>query len=220
MQWSFDVGDTVSFPENFDNSPRGSIQMTNGWQFWALLTAVFAALTAVFAKIGVENVNSDFAILIRTVVVLVVLAATLLSLGEFQPLDSISSRTYLFLLLSGLATGASWICYFRALKIGDASLVAPVDKLSVVMVAIFGAALLGEKLTLVNLHRPASEQQYRIRGHGHLEIDGGARVSQMRALRLSLVFQLHANGVECPIDPPARRQSTHSFDSVRAVLES
>lgn len=81
--------------------------MTNGWQFWALLTAVFAALTAVFAKIGVENVNSDFATLIRTVVVLVVLAATLLSLGEFQPLDSISSRTYLFLLLSGLATGAS-----------------------------------------------------------------------------------------------------------------
>jgi transporter family protein len=124
--------------------------MTNGWQFWAVLSAVFAALTAVFAKIGVENVNSDFATFIRTVVVLVVLAAILLSLGEFQPLDSISSRTHLFLLLSGLATGASWICYFRALKIGDASLVAPVDKLSVVMVAIFGAAFLGEKLTLVN----------------------------------------------------------------------
>ena len=124
--------------------------MTNGWQFWAVLSAVFAALTAVFAKIGVENVNSDFATFIRTVVVLVVLAAILLSLGEFQSLDSISSRTYLFLLLSGLATGASWICYFRALKIGDASLVAPVDKLSVVMVAIFGAVFLGEKLTLVN----------------------------------------------------------------------
>jgi bacterial/archaeal transporter family protein len=126
------------------------MQMTNGWQFWAVLSAVFAALTAVFAKIGVENVNSDFATFLRTVVVLVVLAAILLSLGEFQPLDSISSRTYLFLLLSGLATGASWVCYFRALKIGDASLVAPVDKLSVVMVAIFGAAFLSEKLTLVN----------------------------------------------------------------------
>ena len=124
--------------------------MTIGWQFWAVLSAVFAALTAVFAKIGVENVNSDFATFIRTVVVLVVLAAILLSLGEFQPLQSISGRTYLFLLLSGLATGASWICYFRALKVGDASLVAPVDKLSVVMVAIFGAAFLGERLTAVN----------------------------------------------------------------------
>ena len=126
------------------------MQMTNGWQFWAVLSAVFAALTAVFAKIGVENVNSDFATFLRTVVVLVVLAAILLSLGGFQSLGSISSRTYLFLLLSGLATGASWVCYFRALKIGDASLVAPVDKLSVVMVAIFGAVFLSEKLTLVN----------------------------------------------------------------------
>src|SRR5262245_4935729 len=124
--------------------------MTIGWQFWAVLSAVFAALTAVFAKVGVENVNSDFATFIRTAVILVVLAAILLSFGQFQPLQSISGRTYLFLLLSVLATGASWICYFRALKIGDASLVAPVDKLSVVMVAIFGAVFLGEKLTLVN----------------------------------------------------------------------
>src|SRR4029079_11279182 len=122
----------------------------SSWQFWAVLSAVFAALTAVFAKIGVENVNSDFATFIRTIVILVVLAAILLSLGEFQPLRSISGRTYLFLVLSGLATGASWICYFRALKLGNASQVAPIDKLSVVLVAVFGAILLGEKLTMLN----------------------------------------------------------------------
>jgi bacterial/archaeal transporter family protein len=121
--------------------------MATSWQAWALLSAVFAALTAIFAKVGVENVNSDFATFIRTVVILVVLAAILLSLGEFQSLGSISGRTYLFLVLSGLATGASWVCYFRALKLGNASQVAPIDKLSVVLVAVFGVLLLGEKLT-------------------------------------------------------------------------
>jgi len=121
--------------------------MATSWQAWALLSAVFAALTAIFAKVGVENVNSDFATFIRTVVILVVLAAILLSLGEFQSLGSISGRTYLFLVLSGLATGASWVCYFRALKLGNASQVAPIDKLSVVLVAVFGVAFLGEKLT-------------------------------------------------------------------------
>jgi transporter family protein len=121
--------------------------MTNTWQTWAVLSAVFAALTAIFAKVGVENVNSDFATFIRTIVILVVLAAILVGLGEFQSLGSISSRTYVFLILSGLATGASWICYFRALKLGSASQVAPIDKLSVVLVAVFGAIFLGEKLT-------------------------------------------------------------------------
>jgi transporter family protein len=121
--------------------------MTSGWQIWALFSAAFAALTAIFAKIGVENVNSDFATFIRTIVILVVLAAILFSLGEFQSLGSISGRTYAFLVLSGLATGASWICYFRALKIGNASQVAPIDKLSVVLVAVFGVVFLGEKLT-------------------------------------------------------------------------
>ena len=124
--------------------------MAMGWQAWALLSAAFAALTAIFAKIGVENVNSDFATFVRTIVILVVLAAILFSLDEFQAFGSISGRTYLFLMLSGLATGASWVCYFRALKVGSASQVAPIDKLSVVLVALFGAVFLGERLTVLN----------------------------------------------------------------------
>ncbi|WP_095081172.1 EamA family transporter [Pseudomonas sp. Irchel s3h17] len=120
----------------------------SSWTFWALLSAVFAALTAIFAKVGIENVNSDFATLLRTVVVLVSLALILYATGQYQSLGSISARSYLFLLLSGLATGASWICYFRALKLGPAALVAPVDKLSVVLVAVLGVILLGEKLDL------------------------------------------------------------------------
>lgn len=124
--------------------------MTSSWQFWALLSAFFAALTAIFAKVGVEIVNADFATFIRTVVILLILGGVLLALGEFQDLRSIAPRTYFFLVLSGLATGASWICYFRALKIGNASQVAPVDKLSIVLVAIFGVAFLGERLSVPN----------------------------------------------------------------------
>lgn len=124
--------------------------MTSTWQFWALLSAVFAALTAIFAKVGVENINSDFATFIRTLVILGVLVLMLLATDQFQSLRDISSRTYLFLGLSGLATGASWLCYFRALKLGNASQVAPIDKLSVVLVAIFGVLFLSEKLTLGN----------------------------------------------------------------------
>jgi len=120
------------------------------WQFWALLSAAFAALTAIFAKVGVENVNSDFATLIRTAVILLVIAAIVMATGQGQPLGSISGRTYLFLALSGLATGASWLCYFRALKLGQAAQVAPIDKLSVVLVAVFGAIFLGERLSAAN----------------------------------------------------------------------
>jgi len=120
------------------------------WQFWALMSAGFAALTAILAKIGIENINSDFATLVRTCVILLVLAAIVAATGQFQPLDSISSKTYIFLVLSGLATGASWIAYFRALKIGQAAQVAPVDKLSVVLVAIFGVIFLGERLSAPN----------------------------------------------------------------------
>jgi bacterial/archaeal transporter family protein len=122
----------------------------SSWQFWAVLSAIFAALTAIFAKIGIENINSDFATFIRTIVILVTLAFILLATGQFQNPSSVSGRTYLFLLLSGLATGASWICYFRALKIGEAAKVAPIDKLSVVLVAIFGVIFLGERLTAPN----------------------------------------------------------------------
>jgi len=122
----------------------------SSWQVWAILSAVFAALTAIFAKIGVENVNADFATFIRTIVILATLALILLATGQYQAPGSISGRTYLFLVLSGLATGGSWICYFRALKIGQAAQVAPIDKLSVVLVAIFGAVFLGERLSSIN----------------------------------------------------------------------
>ena len=117
------------------------------WLVWALGSAGFAALTAIFAKIGVEGIDSDLATLFRTLVIVVVLSAILAITGKFQPLGSIAPRTWLFLTLSGLATGASWLCYFRALKIGDAARVAPIDKLSVVFVAILGVLLLGEHLS-------------------------------------------------------------------------
>ena len=120
------------------------------WQAWALLSAVFAALTAILAKVGVQNINSDFATFVRTIVVLLALAAILGVTGQYQRLDSVPLRSYLFLILSGLATGASWVCYFRALKLGNASLVAPIDKLSVVLVALLGVTFLGEKLLLRN----------------------------------------------------------------------
>lgn len=124
--------------------------LTSSWQFWAVLSAVFAALTAIFAKVGVSAVNPDYATLVRTVVILLVLAAIVLTTGQWQPPAAISGKTWLFLVLSGLATGASWLCYFRALKLGDAARVAPLDKLSVVLVAVFAAAFLGERLSLAN----------------------------------------------------------------------
>lgn len=114
--------------------------------FRALGAAVFAALTAILAKIGVAGVNSDYATLIRTVVILIFAAAVVAATGQFQPVGEIAPRSYLFLVLSGLATGASWLCYFRALQLGDAGRVAPVDKLSVVLVAVFGVIFLGERL--------------------------------------------------------------------------
>jgi transporter family protein len=117
------------------------------WLLWALLSAAFAALTAVFAKVGVEGIASDFATLLRTVVILAVLALIVAATGQWQPLGTVSLRTLLFLVLSGLATGASWLCYFRALQAGDVARVAPVDKLSVVLVAFFSVAFLGERLS-------------------------------------------------------------------------
>jgi bacterial/archaeal transporter family protein len=125
-------------------------QFIGSWQFWALLSATFAALTAIFAKIGIDNVNSDFATFIRTVVIICALAAFLVATDQWQQLGSVSGRSYVFLILSGLATGGSWVCYFRALKIGKAAQVAPIDKLSVALVAVFGVIVLGERLTLSN----------------------------------------------------------------------
>jgi transporter family protein len=120
------------------------------WQFWALASACFAAMTAIFGKIGVEGIDSNFATLIRTVVILGAIIAIVTATGAWQPLSGISRRTYIFLILSGLATGASWVCYYRALKLGPASGVAPIDKLSVVLVALFAAGFLGETLLARN----------------------------------------------------------------------
>ncbi|MBR7651239.1 EamA family transporter [Brucella oryzae] len=124
--------------------------MIASWQFWALMSAVFAALTAIFAKIGIQGINSDFATLVRTLVIIGALCLFLTVTGQWQKPGEISGRSWLFLVLSGLATGASWLAYFRALQIGDASRVAPIDKLSVVLVALFGAAFLGERMSLIN----------------------------------------------------------------------
>jgi transporter family protein len=117
----------------------------SSWPFWALLSAAFAALTAIFAKVGVEDINPDLATFIRTIIVLISLAFILYATGQFSHAESISTRSWVFLILSGLGTGASWLCYFRALKLGPATLVAPIDKLSVVLVALFGVAFLGER---------------------------------------------------------------------------
>ena len=116
------------------------------WFSWALLSALFAGLTAVLAKVGVRDVDSNLATAIRTVVILVFAWSIALYRG-FEPLDRVTTRTWVFLVLSGLATGASWLCYFRALQLGDASRVAPVDKLSVVVAMILAVLFLGEQLT-------------------------------------------------------------------------
>ncbi|MHC5308095.1 EamA family transporter [Bartonella sp. LJL80] len=124
--------------------------MTASWQFWAFMAAIFAALTAIFAKIGIHGINSDFATLVRTLVIIGALCFFLTLTGQWQRPQDISFKSWLFLILSGLATGASWLAYFRALQLGDASRVAPIDKLSVIFVAIFGVTFLGEKLSAIN----------------------------------------------------------------------
>ncbi|MEN6355485.1 MAG: EamA family transporter [Armatimonadota bacterium] len=118
---------------------------SSSWFYFAVLSAVFAALTAIFAKVGIKGVDSDLATLVRTVIILVVLSCFIWLAGKWSNPFALPSKTWLFLGLSGLATGASWVCYFRALQIGDASKVAPVDKLSVVLVAIFACVFLGER---------------------------------------------------------------------------
>lgn len=121
---------------------------TGSWVYWALLSAVFAALTAIFAKIGIQGVDSDLATLVRTAIIIVVLALFVWFAGKWSNPLTLPGKTWLFLTLSGLATGASWVCYFRALQLGDASKVAPIDKLSLVLVAIFAVMFLGERPSL------------------------------------------------------------------------
>jgi transporter family protein len=121
---------------------------TSSWFFWAVLSAVFAALTAIFAKIGIKGVDSDLATLVRTGIIIIVLSAFVWYTGKWSNPFDLPARTWLFLGLSGLATGASWVCYFRALQLGEASKVAPVDKMSLVLVAIFAFTFLGERPSL------------------------------------------------------------------------
>ena len=121
---------------------------TSNWFFWALMSAIFAALTAIFAKIGLKGVDSDMATLIRTVVIFGVLGCFVYGTGKWMNPLELSFKTWTFLVLSGLATGASWVCYFRALKVGEASKVAPVDKLSLLLVVVFAVIFLGERPSL------------------------------------------------------------------------
>lgn len=120
-----------------------------GWLPWAIGSACFAALTAIFAKIGLESVDSDFATLIRTVVITAILAVIVFATGKWRDPFGLPGRSLTFLVLSAVATGASWLCYFRALQIGPASQVAPVDKMSLVLVALFAVLFLGERPTPV-----------------------------------------------------------------------
>jgi bacterial/archaeal transporter family protein len=115
------------------------------WLPWALGSALFAAFTAIFAKIGLEGIDSDFATLIRTIVIVFVLGVMVYVMGKWRNPASLPAKSLVFLVLSALATGASWVCYYRALKIGEAHQVAPVDKLSVVLVALFAVVFLGER---------------------------------------------------------------------------
>jgi bacterial/archaeal transporter family protein len=115
------------------------------WFHWAVLSAIFASLTAIFAKIGLEGVDSDFATMIRTFIILFSIVWFVYYTGKWSDPLALRPRTWIFLTLSGLATGASWVCYFRALQLGDAAKVAPVDKLSVLLVALFAVLFLGER---------------------------------------------------------------------------
>ncbi|TCB76436.1 EamA family transporter [Acinetobacter sp. ANC 4177] len=117
----------------------------NHWLVWATLSACFAALTAIFAKVGLRQIDSDLATLIRTVIIAFVLSLLVWGLGKWQNPLLLSGKTWLFLTLSAFATGASWLCYFRALQLGQVSQVAPIDKLSVVLATLFAVLFLGER---------------------------------------------------------------------------
>lgn len=119
--------------------------MSNEWFYWASISAVFAALTAIFAKVGLQNMNSDFATFIRTIVIIIALIAFLTYTGKWQSVHHITGKNWLFLILSGIATGISWLAYFKALQMGNASQVAPVDKFSLVLVTLFAVIFLGER---------------------------------------------------------------------------
>lgn len=118
------------------------------WWIYALLSALFASLTAIFAKVGVQNVNSNLATAIRTIVILIIAWAIVFARGEAKQLTDVSKQNWLFLIISGIATGVSWIFYFKALQVGKVSQVAPVDKLSVALTIILAAIFLHENISL------------------------------------------------------------------------
>jgi transporter family protein len=117
------------------------------WRIFAIGSAFFAALTAIFGKVGVSEIDSDLATFLRTLVILLVTALFIFVRHEWQRPDSLSTKGVIFLALSGVATGLSWLCYYRALRTGPASRVAPIDKLSVIFVVLFAVSFLGERLT-------------------------------------------------------------------------
>jgi transporter family protein len=121
--------------------------MNKDWRLFALGSALFAALTAIFGKVGVSEIDSDLATFVRTIVILLVVALLLSVRHEWTRLDALSATGVVFLVLSGIATGLSWLCYYRALQLGPASRVAPIDKLSVIFVVLFAVCFLGERLT-------------------------------------------------------------------------
>lgn len=127
------------------HGPQNFMPPIADWFFWALFSALFAAVTAIFTKVGLEGVNSDFATLIPTFVIMTVLTGYVCLSGNWSNPFVLRPKTLFFLALSGIATGASWICYFRALKIGEAAKVVPVDKLSLILVVIFAFVFLGER---------------------------------------------------------------------------
>jgi transporter family protein len=126
------------------------LSLKDSWEFWALSAGLFAALTAIFIKVGIQNINADYAVFIRTLIILPLIAAFLIFTDQWQSPASWSSRTWLFLALSAIATTASWISYFRALKLGPVSQVAPIEKISLVLVAVFGLMFLNEELSRQN----------------------------------------------------------------------
>lgn len=123
------------------------MSLRSSWILFALGSAFFAGLTALFGKIGVSGINSNLATFIRTLVILAVTAAILSLRDEWQPSAPIPPKTWLFLVLSGIATGLSWLCYYRALQLGPVSKVAPIDKLSVVFAILLGVLFVGESMT-------------------------------------------------------------------------
>lgn len=118
------------------------------WWIYAILSALFASLTAIFAKLGVANINSNLATGIRTVVILIMIWSIVLARGEAKGIETLSKQNIIFLVISGIATGLSWLFYFKALQLGNVSQVAPIDKLSVALTIILAVIFLGETLTL------------------------------------------------------------------------